>query len=157
MAKNKVNNKDFMVLKELKKLQKINGQIRTVKVEINDPEVAKYAVPLDKGTVPGQRQNYHFSDGDGVPIDYFNDRVIKKSINSMVSGKRRPEKELDKLSKRMAKITVDNVLKFVEDGAHRNYQEWKGTNDENLKEHGKLIDSIVGVVYKKTKVIYRGR
>jgi hypothetical protein len=75
----------------------------------------------------------------------------------MVSGKRRPEKELDKLSKRMAKITVDNVLKFVEDGAHRNYQEWKGTNDENLKEHGKLIDSIVGVVYKKTKVIYRGR
>jgi hypothetical protein len=157
MARVHVDDKDLDVLKELKKLKKVNGQIRTVKIEINDPEVAKYAIPLDKGSVPGQRQNYHYSDGDGTPIDYFNDKDIKKSIDGMVSGKKRPTEELDKLSEKMAKITVKHVVKFIEEGAHRNYQEWKGTNDENLKEDGDLIDSIVGVVYKNDKVIYKGR
>lgn len=148
-----MNLDDLDVVKEIKRIKKINGEIRTVTVEIDDQEVAKYAIPTDSKMDP----NYHYSDGDGTPIDYFNIPEIKASLDGMVKGKKRPSEELDKISVEMAKVTANHVVDFIESGAHRNYQKWKGTNDENLIVSGKLRDSIVGVAYKKGKEIGRGR
>ncbi|MGL5716963.1 MAG: hypothetical protein ACRCX2_28365 [Paraclostridium sp.] len=153
MAKFKMNLDDLDVLKEIKSINKINGQIRTVTVEIDDPEVAKYAIPTDSKFDP----NYNYSDGDGTQINYFDIPEIKDSIDGMVKGKKRPSEELDRISEVMARVTAEKVVDFIESGAHRNYQKWKGTNDENLIVSGKLRDSIVGVAYRKGKEIYRGR
>ena len=153
---------EFDVLKDLKRIQKINGSVRTVSIGINSSGVGRedpaiYGAALDSGKVPGQKQNYHFSDGDGIEPDYFANRKIQKSIDGIVSGKRRASDELDDISIEMAKMATGNVIDFIDSGAHRNYQRWKGTNDENLYETGKLRDSVVGIVSRSGKEIWRGR
>ena len=159
----KKKDKEFSVLKELDAIKKINGQIRTVSVSIESSGVGRedpaiYGTALDKGTVPGLKQNYHFSDAGGYEPDYLSHPEIKVSIDGMVSGKRRPSSELDKLTAVMARLAAESVVEFIDTGAHWNYQDWKGTNSENLYETGKLRDSIVGVAKRKDgKEIWRGR
>lgn len=164
---------DFDILKELKRLEKINGSVRRVNIEIEDNyrshgssgiiSASEYGQYLDDGSyakglgVPPK--NYHFSDGDGnIYENIWNNPQIKKSVDGIVSGKRRPSEELDKISEVMAKEAVGNIINFIDSGAHRNYQDWKGTNSENLMDTGTLRDSIIGsVVHKNGKLIWRGR
>ena len=164
---------EFGVLKELKRLEKINGSVRRVHIEIEDNyrshgssdviSAAEYGHYLDTGKyakglgVPPK--NYHFSDGDGnIYEDVWSNPEIRKSVDGIVSGKRRPSEELDRISEVMAKEAVDNIVNFIDSGAHRNYQSWKGTNSENLKDTGTLRDSIIGtVVHSNGKIIWRGR
>lgn len=163
---------DFGVLKELKRLEKINGSVRTVSIEIEDNyrphgsgviSASEYGQYLDDGRyaiglgVPAK--NYHFSDGNGeIYENVWSNPQIRKSVDGIVSGKRRPSEELDRISEIMAKEAVGNIINFIDSGAHRNYQPWKGTNSENLKDTGTLRDSIVGSVkHKNGKIIWRGR
>ncbi|MGL5803112.1 MAG: hypothetical protein ACRCX7_11060 [Cetobacterium sp.] len=154
---------EYEVLKDLKRISKINGAVRTVSIAINSSgsgrdNPAVYGSALDSGNVPGQKQDYHFSDAGGYTPDYFSNPKIKKSIDGIVSGKRRPSDELDDISIEMAKMAAGSVVEFIDTGANWNYQWWKGTNSENLYETGKLRDSIVGVASRKDgKVIWRGR
>lgn len=167
MAYNRYSHKassDFKVLETLKKIEKINGTVRTANVEImdtvnmNGDSVAMYGSALNEGRVPGQKQNYHFSDAGGYPVDYFEDYEIAESINGIVKGKKRPAEELDRITIRMAKLAADNVVEFIHGSAHGNYQWWKDSANENLYETGALVDSIVGVARDKNgKVIGGGR
>lgn len=153
----------YVVLKELDKIEKINGSIRTVSIGIENNGIGRenpavYGSALDEGNVPGLKHNYHFSDGDGTEPDYFSNSKIQSSIDGIVSGKRRPSSELDDISAEMARIAANDVVDFIDAGAHRNYQWWKGTSSENLYETGKLRDSIIGIAKRKDgKEIWRGR
>lgn len=163
---------NFGVLKELKRLEKINGSVRRVNVEIEDNyrphgndfiSASEYGYYLDTGKYADglgvQPKNYHFSDGNGeIYDDIWSNPDIRKSVDGIVSGKRRPSEELDRISEIMAKEAVQNIVDFIDSGAHRNYQSWKGTNSENLQDTGNLRDSIVGsVVHTNGKTIWRGR
>ncbi|MGL5962050.1 MAG: hypothetical protein ACRCZ0_08865 [Cetobacterium sp.] len=173
MAKRKVFKDDqYEVIGILENIEAINGSVRTVTVEIDDPEVAKFAKKLDTQLDP----NYHFSDGDPTDkVDFFSNVDIKNSVDkffknqlirkNMKSGKskrkkepdKRTKEELDNISFEMAKMAARHAIDFIEGGAHMNYQEWKGTSTENLIVTGSLRDSIVGVVYRGQKEVKRGR
>lgn len=155
---------EFEVLKELKRLEKINGSVREVNVVIEssgfyNEDPAVYGSALDQGRNPKVKpgNNYHFSDGNGMEPDYFSNPKIRKSIDGMVSGKRRPAEELDEITAEMARMAANHVVEFIDSGAHRNYQPWKGTSSDNLYETGRLRDSIVGIAKNKEKIIWRGR
>lgn len=173
MAKRKSFNDDqYEVLGILDNIEAINGATRTITVEVNDPEVAKYAKKLNEQYEP----NYHFSDGDPTAsVDFDSNPKIKASVDKffknqlirskMKSGKskrktkpsNRSSAELDDISFEMAKMAARHAIDFIEGGAHMNYQEWKGTSTENLIVTGSLRDSIVGVVYRGQKEVKRGR
>lgn len=141
---------EFGVLSELKKIKKINGQIRTVTLEIEPNLPLGGDTTADEyGTYVDAMQDYRFSDGTGNAGDAIKTNpAIRKSIDNMVSGKRRPEAELDAISIEMAKEVVWDVLEFIAEGGNHVYQPWKGTSSENLQETGTLFDSVVARVTK---------
>lgn len=154
----------FGVLSELKKIKKINGQIRTITIEVESKEVPhgknstinvqEYATYVDN------MMNYHFSDGAGRAEEAISmNKKIQDSLNSMVSGgKSRPSEELDEISKEMGIEVLNDVLNFILEGGNRVYQPWKGTNTDNLIVDGHLYDSLVVRVARKNKGdIFYGR
>lgn len=155
---------DFTIIKDLKRIEKINGSVRSVSIGIEDNyrkcgnrlvSAAKYGSALDENNVPGQKRNYHFSDAGGKLLENIWELPdIKKSVDSIVSGKRRDSAELDHITELMAKEAVDDIKKFIMNGAHRVYQPWKGTNTENLVETETLYNSIVGVAKRKDGTVF---
>ena len=162
------SNKD-MILKTLKKIKKVNGEVRRISIGISGDvyrehgsktvSAAEYGAELDSGVYG--RGRYHFSDGDGVGDiydDILKEPEIQKSINGIVSGKRRGSKEMDRISEIAAKMVVRKITSFIDAGAHRHYQWWKGGNDSNLIETGALRHAIFGqVVHDTGRIIWRGQ
>lgn len=152
----------FGVLSELKKIEKINGQVRTITIEVESKEVPHGKSTIDVqeyATYVDNMMSYHFSDGTGNSMDAINTNPkIQKSLDNMVSGKSRPSDELDAISKEMGMEVLEDVLDFILEGGNRVYQPWKGTNSSNLIVEGHLYDSIVVRVARKNKGdIFYGR
>ncbi|MGL4999969.1 MAG: hypothetical protein ACRC5T_13480 [Cetobacterium sp.] len=150
------------ILTRLSELKEINGSTRTITIELeniinprSDVSTQVYGKMLDTYS---RYRDYKFSQGTA---DHGQSRIdsnptIQKSLKSIGSGvrkrgQRRPESELDLISKEMAKDVVEDILQFIASGGNNVPQPWKKDGGQNLLETGSLMDSVYAKITSKTK------